>query len=139
VDAGHHQVEPGQQLLLLVERPVVEDVDLDPREDPELGLAGVGLGRQLVVGPRHLVELGPQPLRAEPVGHGQPGGVVGEHDVLVTEGPGRPRHRLDGGTAVAPQRVGVAVAPEGGEDLRPLAHGDTGALLQAGDVRRDGP
>ena len=44
---------------------VLEDVDLDPGEDAE--------GRQLLVEPGDLVELGPQPLRAEAVGDRQPG------------------------------------------------------------------
>ena len=37
VHAGHHDVEPGQQVLALVERAVVEDVHLDPGQDAERG------------------------------------------------------------------------------------------------------
>jgi hypothetical protein len=33
--AGHHDVEPAQQVLALVQRAVVQDVDLDPGQDPE--------------------------------------------------------------------------------------------------------
>ena len=35
VDGADHHVEPGQQLVLLVERAVGQDVDLDAGEDPE--------------------------------------------------------------------------------------------------------
>ena len=35
VDAGHHDVELGQQVEVLVERPVLEDVHLDAGQDPE--------------------------------------------------------------------------------------------------------
>ena len=78
VDTGHHDVEPGQQLLLLVESPVLQDVDLDAGEDPERG--------QLLVESGHDVELLAQSLGIEPVGHGEPGAVVGEGPVLVSEG-----------------------------------------------------
>ena len=37
VHARHHDVEPGQQVRVLVERPVLEDVDLDAGEDAERG------------------------------------------------------------------------------------------------------
>ena len=47
--AGHHQVELGQQVLVLVQRAVVEDVDLDAGEDPER--------RQLLVEQRDLDQL----------------------------------------------------------------------------------
>ena len=35
VDAGDDDVEPGQKRLVLVERPVLEDVDLYPRQYPK--------------------------------------------------------------------------------------------------------
>jgi hypothetical protein len=37
VHAGHHDVEAAQQVLALVQRAVVADVDLDPGQDPERG------------------------------------------------------------------------------------------------------
>ena len=35
VDAGHDDVEPLEQVVVLVERAVLEDVDLDAGEDAE--------------------------------------------------------------------------------------------------------
>ncbi len=43
VHAGDDDVELGEQVVVLVEAPVVEDVDLDPGEDAE--------GRELLVQP----------------------------------------------------------------------------------------
>ena len=60
VDAGHHDVEPLEQVLVLVEGAVLEDVDLDAGEDAERG--------QLVVRAVDLVELGQEPLAVEAVG-----------------------------------------------------------------------
>jgi hypothetical protein len=37
VHAGHHHVEPGEQVLPLVQRAVVQDVDLDAGQDAERG------------------------------------------------------------------------------------------------------
>lgn len=62
---GDHQVEPVEQVAVLVERPVHEDVDLDPGEDPERREPLVELG--------DLVELGLQPVSVEPVGHREAG------------------------------------------------------------------
>ena len=46
MDARDHHVELRQQLVLLVERAVVEDVDLDAGEDPERSQLLVQLGDQ---------------------------------------------------------------------------------------------
>ena len=54
VDAGDDDVELGEQVLVLVERAVLEDVDLDAGEDAER--------RQLLVERGDLVELVAQPL-----------------------------------------------------------------------------
>jgi hypothetical protein len=131
VHAGDHHVEPVQELLLLVEAPVEEDVDLDAAEDPE--------GRQLLVQAGDDLELRPQTLWGEAVGHGEPGAVVGEHHVLVPQVPGRPGHLVDGAAPVRPVRMRVAVAPKRGADLgRPPVQGrgsvGRGVLLQAGQV-----
>ena len=40
VHAGHDHVEPGQQVVVEVERAVFEDVDLHPGEDAEVGASG---------------------------------------------------------------------------------------------------
>ena len=58
VHARHHHVEPGEQLLVLVERPVLEDVDLDAGEDVER--------RQLHVQVRDDLELLAQALGISP-------------------------------------------------------------------------
>ena len=54
VDAGHDDVEPGQQVVVEVERAVLEDVDLHPGQDAER--------RQLLVEPAELDELRLEPL-----------------------------------------------------------------------------
>src|SRR6185437_5454813 len=53
VHAGHHDVQPGEQVLALVQGAVLEDVDLDPGQDPERG--------QLLVQRADQVELLAQP------------------------------------------------------------------------------
>ncbi len=55
VHARHDEVETGEQLVLLVERSVLEDVHLDAGEDPERRELGVDLGDE--------VQLGAQPVR----------------------------------------------------------------------------
>ncbi len=50
--------------------------------------------------------------RSSPWAIVKPGGVVGQHHVLVPEGLRRRRHLLDLGAAVAPRRVEVAVAAQ---------------------------
>jgi len=47
VGAGHHDVEAGQQLVFLVERAVLQDVDLDPGEQAERGQVLVHTGDDL--------------------------------------------------------------------------------------------
>ena len=104
VDAGHDHVEAGQEILVLVETTVLEDVDLDAGEDAERRQFGVELG--------HDVELPAQALGVEPVGHGEPGTVVGEGPVVVAEVTGRLGHLPDGAAAVGPVRMAVAVAAQ---------------------------
>jgi hypothetical protein len=122
VHAGHHQVELGQQLVLLVQRAVLEDVDLDPGEDPER--------RQLLVEQRDLDQLGPQPVRGQPVGDREPGRVVGEHEVRVAEVAGGDRHLPDRRPAVRPGRVGVAVTAQ----RVPQRHPGRGRRVQPGSL-----
>ena len=102
MDAGHHHVELGEQLLVLIERSVLEDVDLDAGQDAERGQLGVELGDDL--------ELLAQALGVEPVGDGEPGAVVGECPVAVPELPRRLGHLPDGAASVRPVGVAVAVA-----------------------------
>src|SRR3546814_7369562 len=65
VHARHDHVETLEHVLVLVERAVLEDVDLDAGEDPERS--------QLLVQALDLVELLEQPLPVEPVRDGQTG------------------------------------------------------------------
>ena len=102
VHAGDDDVEPLEQVDVLVERAVLEDVDLHAGEDAER--------RQLLVERLDLVELLEQPLAVEAVGDGEPRRVVGDHEVLVAERLRGAGHRLGGRAAVAPERVAVAVA-----------------------------
>jgi hypothetical protein len=64
VDAGHHDVELGEQVVGQVERAVLEDVDLHAGEDAER--------RELLVQPLYLDELLAQAFRREPVGDREP-------------------------------------------------------------------
>ena len=96
---------------LLVEAPVVEDVDLDAGQDAEAGVDE----RRVELG--DVAELRAEPLRGQPVGDRQPRRVVGEHEVLVAELEGRLDHLLDRRAAVGPVRVGVAVAAQRGAQL----------------------
>ena len=66
VHAGHDHVELREQLVVLVERPVLEDVDLDPGEDPER--------RQLVVQVADDLELLAQALGVRVRGRPSAGG-----------------------------------------------------------------
>ncbi len=105
VHRADHQVQPGEQLVLLVQRAVVEDVDLDAGEDPEAV-------RQLLVQLRHVVELAAQAVGGQPVRDLEPRRVVGEHEVLMAEVGRGQRHLLDRGTAVRPVGVHVQVAAQ---------------------------
>ena len=59
-----------------------------------------------------------QPVDGETVGDGEPGRMVGQHDVGVAEVAGGPGHDVDGTAAVGPVGVGMAVALQ----LRPQGH-----------------
>jgi hypothetical protein len=107
VHAGHHEVEPGQQGRLLVQRPVLEDVALDAGQQPErraspacASAAKTSLSRATTSS----CSRSRSGLR--PLATGQPRRVVGEHQVLVAEAPGRPGHLLDRRAAVGPVGVG---------------------------------
>ena len=77
VHAGHDDVDLGEQLVGLVQRAVVVDVDLDAGEQPERRELLVELGDQ-----RQLLA---QPLRRQPAGHREPRRVVGQRRVVVPE------------------------------------------------------
>ena len=104
VHAGHHHVEPGEQVLALVQRAIVEDVDLDAGQDAERREFGIQPGDQ--------GELGFQPLGGQPIGHREPGRVIGQRDPFVAQRAGRLGHLARRAAPVRPVRVGVAVAAQ---------------------------
>ena len=129
VHAGHDHVEAGQHVVVVVERAVLEDVDLDAGEDAER--------RQALVQRGDFVELLVEALDAEAVGDREARRVVGHDQVLVPEVLRRPGHGLDRGAAVGPGGVAVAVAADGGPEVGADAglHGDLLELAQpVGDL-----
>ena len=126
VDGADHDVEPGEQLVLLVERAVGEDVHLDAGEQPEVR-SGAGQGS---LSAATTSSCSAQPVGGQAAGHGQPGRVVGEHQVRVAEVDRGGDHLLDRRAAVGPVGVAVAVAAQ-----RPAQRGrglvDVGALGRA--------
>ncbi len=112
--AGHDDVELGQKILVLVQRPVLEDVDLNAAQDAER--------RQLFVQLLDDVELRPQPLGVEAVGNGQPRAVIGQGPVGVAQLPRRLGHFTDRAATVRPVRVAVAVTLQLVEQLRQPRH-----------------
>ena len=104
VHAGHHHLQPSQEILLLVKRTVLEDVDFYAGQKAERCQRLVQLG--------HDIELAPQVVCAQAVGDSKPGAVVGQDQVLVAKPDGRLRHLLDRASPVGPIRMTVAVAPQ---------------------------
>jgi hypothetical protein len=104
VHAGHDDVEPCEQIFALIEAAVLEDVDLDPAENPERREVGVQL-----LDERELLH---QPLGGQPVGHRQARRVIGQRDPLMTQHLGGLRHLPWRAAAVRPSRVRVAVAAQ---------------------------
>ena len=86
-------------------------------------------------------ELVAQPFRVETVRHRQPGAVVGQDQVAVTEVSGRLGHLRDGAPPVRPVRVRMAVPPELVEErLGRRVEGDGRWLgLELGQVGGDLP
>jgi hypothetical protein len=107
---GHDDVEPAQELGILVERTVFEDVDLDAGEDPKR--------RHLGVQRLDHLELAHQAFGVETVRDGEARAVVGEGPVLMAESRGRVGHLCDGAATVGPVRVAVAVASQQAPKLR---------------------
>jgi len=105
VHAGDHDIELREDRVAVVERAVLQDVDLDAGEDAER--------RQQLVEPGHVGQLLRQTLGTEAVGDGEPRRVIGEHHVLVPQRNRRAGHRLDGGAAVAPPAVHVQIGSQG--------------------------
>jgi trans-aconitate 2-methyltransferase len=95
-------VELREQVAVEIERPIFEDVHFHAGEDAE--------GSELAVEPTNHLELIDQPFAIESVRHGQSGRMIGEHHVLVSEGDRGACHDVDRCAAIAPRRMGVAVA-----------------------------
>jgi hypothetical protein len=106
VDAGDDDVERGEQLVLLVERAVVEDVDLDAGEDAER--------RERSLRRRRRRAARRSRSRAQAVGDREPRRVVGEDHVLVAEVAGRAGHLLDREPPSDQSECSVAVAAQPG-------------------------
>ena len=106
VHAGDHHVQPPEKLVRLIQRAVLEDVDLDAGQDPERRQGRVQLPDQL--------ELGTEPVSGQPAGHGEPGRMVGERHPFVAQVARGQRHLQRRAAAVGPVRVHVAVTPHRG-------------------------
>ena len=85
----------AEHVVVVIERAVLEDVDLDAGEDPER--------RHLLVERGHIDELLLQPLLAQPVGDRQARRMIGQHHVVVAETACGASHRLDRRSPVAPR------------------------------------
>ena len=127
VHTRDHDIDFGEQALVLIERTVVEDVDLDPGENP------CALGS--LVERRDDVELGTQPLRAQSVRDLQPRGVVGEREVFVSDHRRCDSlHLVDGTATVGPVRMGVQVAAQRLEQIPRTATDRFGLLTQLHEI-----
>ena len=119
-------VQPFQQLGLLVERAVVEDVDLDPGQQPKRRQAFVHLGDH--------IELLAQPLRRKPVRDRRPRRMVGQRAVLVPQRHHRLGHLLDRRAPVRPVRVRVQVTAQGGPHRIALRRERSGFAFELAEV-----
>ena len=134
VHAGDHHVELAEQVVALVERAVVEDVDFDSGQDAKRG--------QLGVEPADEFELCPQALSRQAARHGQPRRVIGQRDPFVPETAGRLGHLLRRAAAVRPVGVRVAITAQRRAQARPPARrrlseqpGQVGRLLAVSSLR----
>jgi sugar diacid utilization regulator len=127
VHGGDHDVELVKKRRILVERPVFEDVDLDPGEDLKR--------RELVVESPHDLKLLSESFGREPTRDGQTRRVVSQRDVVVAEVARGPRHLLDGRAAVAPVGMCVQITTKRRAKLGPSARdGTAGAVLERDEI-----
>ena len=122
VDAGDDVVEPGQELIVVVERAVLEDVDLGALDD----LHALAF---LV----ELVDLGPlfsHRVGRQAAGDGERLRVVADAEVFEAEFLRGQRHLFQGGDAVAVGRVVV----EDAADVRLLDEHREFLFLGDGDL-----
>ena len=126
VDRGGDDVELVEHVVVLVERAVEVDVDLDALEQRER-VAEARVDRV------DALQLVGEALAGQPVGDGEARGVVGQRHPLLPELDGGEHHLLDGAAAVAPVGVRVQVTAEGGIQLGAAAGQRRAVLL----LRRD--
>ena len=130
--ARDDDVDLRQQLGFLVEPAVLEDVDLDAREDAHR-LVGRG---ELVVQLRDDVELLAQTLGRESVRDLQAGRVVGEREVVVPDVADALGHGADRVAAVGPVGVHVQVAAQRAPDrIARIGAGLDRVLFERREVR----
>ena len=108
MDARDDHVEPGKQFHVLVERPVLQDVDLDAGQDAKR--------RQFPVQRCDHFQLAAEPIGIEPTRDREAGTVIGEGEIVVPEADGCLGHLGDGAAAIGPVRVAVAVATQLGPE-----------------------
>ena len=131
--AGHHDVEAIQQFRGLVQRPVLQDVDLDAGEQPDLRVAcAVACRSGPGADPGDHIQLFGEALGAQAVRDPERGRVVGQGQVLTAQRPGRVQHGLDRRTAVGPVAVRVQVAAEACQQLPPAGGERFGASFAQG-------
>ena len=123
VHRADHHVQPGQQLGSWSSEP-------SARMSTSMPVSRRNPGGSAVVDGGDAVELLAQPVRGQPVGHRQPGRVVGQHQVLVAQLDRGQRHLLDRRAAVGPVRVAVAVAAQ---RLRSAAAAPSRSVPSSGD------
>jgi hypothetical protein len=92
VDARDNHIEEGEQLLVLVERTIFEDVDLDAGQDAK--------GRDPLVQLHHHAKLLYETLLVQTVGNGEAWAVIGQSDVVMAECLRGQSHLLDRAAAV---------------------------------------
>ena len=122
VRGGDDDIKDLEHGIGQVQRPVLQDVDLDALQQRQVV--------HLLLHLRHLVRLSDEPLRVQAVHHGDPRRVVGDAQVAVAQRLRPLRHLEHGRAAVAPDRVAVDVAAVVGEvELRFVVAGRLVHLL----------
>ena len=104
VDARHHPVQLGEDVVGEVERRVGSDVALDSPQDAERGQDLVRCG--------DLLALAADGVRVEARDDGHGHRVVADRQVRVAARDGGAAHLLHGAAAVRPRRVAVEVAAD---------------------------
>ena len=128
VHAGHDHVEPGEQVLPLVQRAVLQDVDLDPGQDPERRQLGVQLADQRRAAPP----------AARPTGRWPRSAGASDRSARSTRGPapGPPRPSPRGGLPPSDQSECVWQSPRSAARSSSAAAGRWPLREQPGQVVR---